>query len=223
VRIELIEFLLAHQERARALSELLALTANLPPDRALQTRVGAMFLTAGDPRLALDHFERAIELDPKNVRALAGAGEAAFQLADYGRTLRYLNAAPVEEPRLQQLREVAGLVLDGDPLAPRLPAGERRRRLSAGLQQAVQRLETCSSRSSGEAAARSLESLHKEVEDFQSELARARRGQDSRDAIDHGVDLLYRVERAAAQSCPLPPAPLDRALLLIGRRHGFGE
>jgi tetratricopeptide (TPR) repeat protein len=222
VRIELIEFLLAHQERARALSELLALSANLPLDTALQARVGAMFLSAGDPRLALNHFERAIERDPKNVRALAGAGEAAFELADYGRALRYLNAAPGEGGRLAELKEVASLVLHGDPLAPRLPARERRRRLTAGLEQAVLRLESCSSRSSGEAS-RSLESLREEVEDFRSELARARRGPDSRDAIDHGVDLLYRIERAAAQSCALPLAPLDRALLLIGRRHGFGE
>jgi predicted Zn-dependent protease len=222
VRIEFIDFLLAQQERARALSELLALSANLPPDSALHTRVGAMSLSAGDPRLALDHFSRAIDLDSKNERALAGAGEAAFQLADYSRALRYLSAAPKDEARLAELREVARLVLQGDPLAARLRANERRRRLSAALQQAAQRLEGCSNLPPGSANA-SLEPLRNELEEFQSERGMAREGRDSRDAIDEGVDLAYRIERAAAESCQLPPAPLDRALLLIGRRHGFGE
>jgi tetratricopeptide (TPR) repeat protein len=204
------------------LSELLALTANLPPDSALQTRVGAMCLSAGDPRLALDHFSRAIDIDSKNERALAGAGQAAFQLADYSSALRYLNAAPKDEPRLAELREVARLVLQGDPLAARLRANERRQRLSAALQQAARRLDGCSNLPPGSANA-SLEPLRNELEEFQSERETARKGQDSRDAIDEGVDLAYRIERAAAQSCPLPPTPLDRALLLIGRRHGFGE
>ena len=43
-RVELIDFLLARNERGRALSELLVLDANLPDAPALQARVGEMFL-----------------------------------------------------------------------------------------------------------------------------------------------------------------------------------
>jgi tetratricopeptide (TPR) repeat protein len=139
VRTELIEFLLAHEERARAMSELLVLGANLPQDAGVQAQVGRMFLSAGDPRLALDHFVRALRLNAEHPDALAGAGEAAFERADYRRALRYLNAAPRDDTRVAELREVARLVLDGDPLAPRLRASERRRRLSVAFQQAVQR------------------------------------------------------------------------------------
>jgi hypothetical protein len=68
----------------------------------------------------------------------------------------------------------------------------------------------------------SLEPLRSEAEALQSTLRLPPR-QDARDVADDGIDVVYRIERALAQSCQLPPAPLDRALLLIGRRHGFED
>lgn len=180
-----------------------------------------MFLAAGDPRFALDHFVRAIRLNADHADALAGAGEAAFELADYSRALRYLNAAPREDTRVAELREVARLVLSGDPLAPRVGAGERRRRLLVAFQQAAQRLETCLSDPSLKVKA-SFEPLRDEVRAFQAALDLPRR-REPRDLVDDGVDLVYRIERGVEQRCGMPPAPLDRALLLIGRRHGFEE
>jgi tetratricopeptide (TPR) repeat protein len=220
VRMELIQFLLAHGAPARALSELLVLAASLPDDAAVQTQVGRMFLAAGDPRLALDHFEWALRENSENADALTGAGEAAFELADYSRALRYLNSAPRENARVAELREVSRLVLNRDPLAPRLPAGERAKRLSAAWQQAVRRLEAClgdrSMPSNG-----SLETLRNEARTLQASLGARRR--EARDLVDDGVDLVYRIERAVELHCAIPPTPLDRALLLIGRRHGFEE
>lgn len=221
VRIELIELLLARGERARALSELLVLAANLPEDAAVQTQVGRMFLAATDPRLALDHFVRAVRLNPENADALAGAGEAAFELGDYRRALRYLNTVRRENEHAAELRELTQLVLSGDPMAPRLGANDRRRRLSVAFQQAVQRLETCLNDPSVQASA-GVGPLRDEARNFQSALALPRR-REPRDLVDDGVDLVYRIEKAVEQSCGTPPAPLDRALLLIGRRHGFGE
>ncbi|HSC25642.1 MAG TPA: tetratricopeptide repeat protein [Vicinamibacterales bacterium] len=221
LRIELIEFLLAHDERARALSELLLLAANLPQEAALQAQVGQMFLAAGDPRLALDHSVLAIRLDPENADALAGAGEAAFELGDYNRALRYLKTVPRENTHAAELRELAQLILSGDPLVPRLGANERRRRLSAAFQRAADRLDLCLSEPSAHASA-SLLRLQREAEDFTSVLEGSRR-REPRDLADEGVDLVYRIERAVEQSCETPPAPFDRALLLIGRRHGFEQ
>jgi hypothetical protein len=94
VRVELIEFLLAHEERARASSELLLLAANLPEDAAVQAHVGRMFLAAGNARLDLDHCVRALRRNSTNTEALAGAGEAAFEPGDDGRALRYLKGLP---------------------------------------------------------------------------------------------------------------------------------
>lgn len=52
------------------------LVANLPGDVAVQVQVGRRFLDAGDPRGALDHFVRALRMDPDNGGTLAGAGES---------------------------------------------------------------------------------------------------------------------------------------------------
>jgi tetratricopeptide (TPR) repeat protein len=221
VRIELIEFLLAHEERARALSELLALGANLPDDATAQTQAGRMFLAAGDPRLALDHFAHAIRLDADDADAIAGAGEAAFQLGDYDRALRYLNSGRGENARAAELHELAQLVLGNDPLAPRLATDERHRRLAVVFQHAVQRLDTCPSDPSDQSSV-TLEPVRTEARAFQSALGLPRSRQ-PRNLIDDGVDLVYRIERAVEQSCGTPPMPFDRAILLIGRRHGFGE
>ncbi|MBI4485978.1 MAG: tetratricopeptide repeat protein [Acidobacteria bacterium] len=214
VRTELIEFLLAHEERARALSELLVLAANLPADAAVHAQVGRLSLAAGDPRLALDHFVRAVDLDSGHAGALAGAGEAAFELGDYNLALRYLKAAPGADADAANLRELTQLVLNGDPLAPRLGSNERRRRLLVAFERASERLEAC-----GDAG---LEPLRNEARDFESALSLPRRRQPP-DLVNDGVDLVYRIERDVEQSCGTPPTPLDRALLLIGRRHGFEE
>jgi tetratricopeptide (TPR) repeat protein len=221
VRTELIEYLLAREERPRALSELLLLAANLPQDPDVQAQVGRMFLAAGDPRLALNHFAAALRLNPKDGDALAGAGEAAFELADYNRALRYLNAAPREDTRVAELREVARLVLNGDPLAPRLGPQERRRRLSAAVEQAVQRLDACLSNPPPQANA-GLEALRSEARALRAALDLPPR-REPRDLVDDGIELVYRVERAVHDRCRTSPGPFDRALLLIGRRHAFEE
>jgi tetratricopeptide (TPR) repeat protein len=221
VRAELIEFLLAHEERARALSELLLLAANLPEDAAVQAHVGRMFLAAGNARLALDHFVRAVSLDSTNAEALAGAGEAAFELGDYGRALGYLKGIPEGNARATELREVTELVLTDDPLGPRLSVTERRRRLLLALQQAFRRLDSCLSAPLLDTK-ESLETLRKEIRDFEAAL-KGRRRQETGDLVEDGVVLVYRAERAAEQRCTAAPAPFDRALVLIGRRHGLEE
>ena len=88
LRLELIHLLLAHNEKSRALAELLLLSANLPDTAASHAEAGQLFLDAGDPHRALDQFARALVLDPSNALALAGAGESAFAEADYTRAHR---------------------------------------------------------------------------------------------------------------------------------------
>ena len=146
VRTEFIEFLLNHGERDRALSELLVLEASLPDDGPSQLAAGKMLLAAGDARRAADHFARVLRLVPNDQVALAGAGEAAFELNDYAGARRYLNALEEETDRTRQLRTLTDLVVGNDPLGPRLPMSERRRRLAAGLAQVIRRLEACQAR-----------------------------------------------------------------------------
>ena len=82
VRFELIDFLLQHDQAGRALSELLAMAADLPDDAAAHVRVGQLFARAGDARKALDQYQRALRVAPADRTALAGAGTSAFTIGD---------------------------------------------------------------------------------------------------------------------------------------------
>lgn len=207
VRLELIRFLLDHDDRSRALGELLAAVADSPNTTASAVQLGQLLLKAGDDRRAADQFAQALRHTPRNRDALAGAGSAAFHLAHYADARRYLAAVDTTEAR--DLREVADLVITNDPLAPRLGYAERRRRLAADLRAVAARLQTC--------GAADASTLAKDLETFAARLRR----QDARndpDQIETGIDLVERGEQGSS-ACGTPSS-LDRALVLIARLHG---
>ena len=90
VRMELIRFLATHGQRSRALSELLAVSAETPDDVRHQEELAQLFASTGDQRRALEHFQRALRLAPGDPPALLGAGVAAFHLDDYPLAWSYL-------------------------------------------------------------------------------------------------------------------------------------
>jgi tetratricopeptide (TPR) repeat protein len=209
VRVELIKYLLRYGQQSRALSELLVLSANLPDDAVPQRDIGNLFLSAGDPRRALDHFGRALRLAPGDAGALAGAGEASFAIGDYTRARTYLRALASPPERLADMRVIADAVLTADPLAPRLTREERQRRLEAGLDQAERRLDSCLA-------------LDDPLRQAVAAVARAatpgRRLADP-ELIEQGVDVIGRVEQSADERCGRG-SPLDRAWRTIAARHG---
>ena len=215
VRIELIRYLLAHEQRGRALSELLVLAGNLPDDVQSQTEAGQLFLDAGEPGRALDRFRQALRIDSTHAPALAGAGEAAFAAGDYTSAQRYLGAVDPPSARVLELRVITDLVMTRDPLRPGLPLRQRQERVMAGFRRALDALDDCAMRRP--AASQALESLRAEADALKSELTleKLRRTPES---IDTALNLIYRVEQQTMNSCG-QGTPFDRALLLIGRRH----
>jgi tetratricopeptide (TPR) repeat protein len=209
VRRELIEFLLQHDQRSRALSELLILSANLPDDADSQKQIGSLFLKAGDSRRALEHFTRALRFAPDDTDTLRSAGEAAFTAGEYGLARRYLSAVKALSGPDADMREIAHLVMTADPLAPRLKLDERYRRLHMGLVRAAERLAACGA---------SLEPQQEELQAF-TDAATRRALADDPDLIDQGVDLIGTVERAADATCGGGTAS-DRAWRAIAARHG---
>ena len=136
LRIELIRFLLGHQQRTMALSELLILETELPPSGAARVEAARLFLEAGDTQHALKNYAEAVELDKNNVDALTEAGEAAFRLRDYQQADQYLRAALELNPAAQkthQLLSVTEMVLSDDPLDRHLTDRERQERLLLGF------------------------------------------------------------------------------------------
>lgn len=223
VRIELIHFLLARRNSSAALSELLALAAEIPEDDvAAQTECGQLFLQAGDAQHALRQFRHALSLSPDNPAALSGAGQAAFQQGDYAPALRYLEAAITQDPNsepVQQLLMMTQMILSNDPLALNIPREERNRRVIADFKESLNLLQSCLAQhptpkggpSSG------LEQLSAEALAMQTKLTPKNLHRDP-ELLRSGMALIYKIEEAGRLSCGEPKG-LDQALLLIGRRH----
>jgi tetratricopeptide (TPR) repeat protein len=216
VRLELIRFLLSENEKNRADSELVALVNDLPPDARLRVQAGQLLLRAGDDSHALEQFRQALQLEPADADALAGAGLAAFHLGDYAAAGEYLAGAPGDAPEVGETRELVELILVDDPLAGRISSAARRQRLSDDLEHAEARLEGCGAPSPGGTAATDRTAIADEARRFQSELPR---GPLEQDTIEDGLELLDRMERLIQESCG-PPQQLDRALSAIARRRG---
>lgn len=224
VRIELIHFLLDHQQRSGALSEALILGAEIPEgDAGAQTETGQLFLEAGDAQHALKHFMHAIALNRNDTTALAGAGNAAFQLGDYAQARRYLEAALAQGLNSQAARQhlaVTKMILANDPLAPHLTREERNRRVLVDFDQSLRRLQSCLDQHSGkkDAPSSALDALKADAVAMQPKLQPRNLRRDP-ELLRAGMELIYKIEEATRVNCG-EPAGLDRALLLIGRKHG---
>jgi len=224
-RVELIRFFLDHQDHGSALSELLLLSEELPSDAASYLQAARLFLEAGDPQYAMEHFVQAMEMDKQSATAAAGAGEAAFLQADYTRALRFFRTAEARgevDERASELLEISRQVLANDPLGPRLAASERRRRLLSGWEHNLTRLQSCLEQQALPLHPdfASLDALQAEALALQPGLPRnLRRDPDQLPSV---LDLVYRIARATRNACGAPE-PLDQAWLLIGRKHAEEE
>ena len=217
LRLELIELLLARGDRPRALAELLVVATDLPDDAALRARVGRGFLRAGDAHRALEQLAGALLQDANNRNVLMGAAEAAFAAGDYLRARRYLDAMAPPDARTTRLREATRLIIQGDPLAPRIGLTERRTRLVNAFTRARERLRGCVATADDTHRA-SLETLHFSAAALAPTITRPTL---PRDDMDDAQDFVYRIERTLDERCPSSSTVFDRAIILIGRRHAF--
>jgi tetratricopeptide (TPR) repeat protein len=225
VRTELVRFLLSRGDRAQALSELLILSSDIPDADAAHNEVGSLFLESGDSQHALEQFTRAVKLNPKDGGALRGAGEAAFNLADYAKARRYLEGAAAngKASDVAVLLETTRTVLSWDPLVTAVDREERIRRMVADLEFASKALQSCiEQKEDDRGAMMTLTPLSAEIEqDRQGPLRLSSLRRDS-EAFNTGVNLVYRVEVAVEQICG-GSSPARTALLLIARKHGAAE
>ncbi len=227
-RLELAEFLLSVGQKAEAQAELIALAAELPRDPVLETQVAEILLKSGEHEHAESLFRQALQLRPNDMQALEGMGEASFELGHYRDARRYLAHASREgalSPQSQRRLETAILILENDPLAPRLSNQERVRRTLLAFTQAMQRLSGC-------AAARGV-SLEKDLQqsDLQKMYALASALQPKvrerilardPDLMMKVTDLVYEIEKATERECGEPQG-LDLALLLLSRQQEGGN
>jgi Flp pilus assembly protein TadD len=220
LRVEFIRFLLANQQRDLAASELLVLQARAPDAPAAHIENAKFFAQADDPKRAFEEYAAAAREDGNNVEALTGAGESAFEAADYRAAEQYLRAAVRANPaddKTHQLLGLAEAILNEDPLATPLAPEERQRRLLAGLERSIQRLESCPNQAAESKANSEIGSLKAEAQATRDKLSVTHQPTDIA-TFQAGVGLIFRMQQVASGYCG-KPTQADEALLLIGRQH----
>lgn len=220
VRMELIRLLVVHQQRARALSELLILDGDLSRTAEAHDKAGELFLQVGDAQHALNDFSEATKLDNHDASALAGSGEASFDLGDYVTARRYLEAAVLQLPaeHTKQLLSIVKIIESTDPLTPNISLNERQQRLLKVYTQALARIESCLAQPAKNRETARLQKLESEAAALRPKLEiESLRG--NQDMVRSGLGLAYRMERATSDMCGEPPGR-DEAVILIARRHG---
>jgi len=220
-RVELIELLLRLDQTADAQSELIALEANAGDNPELQKQIGDFFARAGDFDHALVSYNAALKSDKRNEAALAGAGEAAFELQRYFLAQHDLQAATALNPQDTQSAErlkTAELVLQMDPYRRQISAVERNRLVMHAFATAGQRLQACTTPASAATAPASPNSdLTKEWSALKPRIT-ARDLLRDPDLLDSAMNLVFRIERSMSGACGTPSGP-DLALLLIAKLH----
>lgn len=221
VRIELVNFLLDHQQRSMALSELLVLDTELPEEVKAYDDAGDLFLRAGDSAHALKDFGRALHLGRSDFRALAGAGQAASDSQEYGLARRYLQRAATLEPHdttVEHQLSLVNMTFSRDPLLPRISQEERVRRATEDYNHALSTLQACVSKQhTAQNSNAALDPLYAEAVEFQDEL-QPKNVKENPDTVRDAVDLVFRMESAMHGTCT-PLQQVDEALLRIGRKH----
>jgi tetratricopeptide (TPR) repeat protein len=227
-RLELYHFLVDRGAGNQAQAELMALTAELPPDPQLHVQVGQLFLGAKDYKQAHERFMEALRWDSKLEPALAGAGEADFELGDYKAARDHLQRALREDPHdthAGQILEMADLVVGIDPYQPGLSGSERSRRVVRAFDQALARVQECVEKQ-GEPQGASPPQTPLVALD---QRAMKMKPQIREQVLDRNADLatnalawVSEAERLADASCGAP-TELDQAIELAEREHGGNQ
>lgn len=221
-RLELIHFLSAHGMKPQALSEILAYAASLPPDPALQVQAGDLFVDAGIYDRAVGEYRMAIREDPRNTRALAGAGRASFEAGNFSDAQRYLeraNRAAPSDANTARLLEVSRAVLSLDPYVSGLSAEARSQRALRDFELAQERVVYCTP-PPGRPPSAALAELARRA----AELKPKAKGQILRrdmDLFETVVGLALDVETEAAAACDAGDTE-DQALVLVAKYHPRG-
>ena len=234
-RLELYRYLMDRGEKAEAQADLLATAAAIPPDAHLYAQVAQLLLRDGQPQPALEQFQQALRLDARNYEALAGAGEAEFQLGNDQQAVRYLESAIREqtqekrrpgtgdpaareagEAQLRQDLAIAESSLALNPYAPGLDPMERARRAVRAYDQAMVRIRSCAKEHAIALPEpnRNLAPFTRAASDDLAEASLARR----LEQVNPLMEFVFQMESSATENCGPPSDPTNAAIVRIGNK-----
>ncbi len=145
-RLELIDLMVAKNQKQELLAELLPLQEEARNDPAIQSRVAHFFLIAGSPARAADVYRALIREQPNNIPAHEGLGEAELEQGDYRAAHAAFDSAAAEKPNDPVLRsklQLATTLAALDPTPRWLSSADKYQRSLHILEWAQQDLEKC--------------------------------------------------------------------------------
>jgi tetratricopeptide (TPR) repeat protein len=216
-RLELIEFLLRIRDKAQAQGELIALAAGVGADAEQQGRIGELFLRAEDYEHAREAFDTVLKSDRENAAALAGAGQAAFELGQYSLAQSYLQAAlaaNANDTASSDRLKTTQTVLHMNPFRRQMPVAERDRIVVEAFQTAGERLKNCKLPVTSVTAQPPLSEEWTRLKPQITKQGLRR----NPDLVETAMDLVFRIERKTSVACGAPTGT-DLALLLISKMH----
>jgi tetratricopeptide (TPR) repeat protein len=227
-RLELVDYLLAHNDLTQARAELIASAAALPPEPGLHNEFGDLFTRAQDYNDALAQYREALRLDRKNPAALVGAAKSAFHLGEYRTAQRYFQLASAQGklgPDTEQMLKTANLVLESDPYRRGISGTERRARITRAFRAAGDRLQQCAKTQgvdlSATPATTPLQTLEADWLELKPKF-RAKRIIGGDDTADAAMDVVFRIEQETQTECG-NPGGLDLALLYLANDRQGAE
>jgi tetratricopeptide (TPR) repeat protein len=214
VRFELVRMLLEAGDQTRAQAELIASTIDLPDAADVRLELARLFERADSNERAAQQYQRVLKTAPRHNAALEGAIRTAFALGNYREVISYrLSDAAAADVR--ELGTVAREIIARDPLANRLSAVERRRRLLSNISYLEERWVACA-----EAP------LTPRQRDYPASLIALRAasrpasiGRDS-EVLEQAMTSIDALRERIEKHCGARTA-VDRALEIIARSHGI--
>ncbi len=222
-RLELINLLLQQGEKTQARAELIALSAALPNTIAWKNQLAGLLMNIQDYEGALAEYERALRQNGNNPTALAGAGEAAYQLGRYRLANRYLRAADANQasPQLNGLLQTTEMVLKLSPYEPNLSLNEQYQRALSDFEWAGLRLQQCAQATNQDLTAASPTTPLQQEYSRWSQLKRSlnlRAMDRDPELMDRAMQLVFEAEGQVQNRCS-PALPEDTALLSIANQE----
>jgi tetratricopeptide (TPR) repeat protein len=228
---ELVDFLLKEGAIPQAQAELISLEASHPTDLDTRLRIADLFARSHDSEHALASYQEVLRRDRNDINALNGAGQAALALGRYRIAQNYLRAAAELDPNdlaASSSLQLSTMILQSDPMASHISAGERRERINSALAQASARLASCAQARAGDLqsgnvnhASDGMQVLQSRLDLMKNDMKRSNAKSDE-DTASSALDLVGEIERQTAQLCGAPVA-MDAALLRISADRAASE
>ncbi|MHB1023862.1 MAG: tetratricopeptide repeat protein, partial [Acidobacteriaceae bacterium] len=223
VRMELIQYLLAHQDYTSARTELLILSEDLPSNRGMRQEAAALMEQAGALNSAYRLYMEVLHQTPNNFNVLIGAGRTAYELENYQHARNLLQRAlsqhhEVAKANVAQIAQLktmlqnASRILQLDP-SDQLPLRDRVNRVLYARKTAKARLNSCMASASLPGLANA--GLVGLSDRWQADAANATATKLMRnpDQLQQEMQLVFDTEQTVNQYCG--PATGDDALLLM--------